>query len=162
MKSTLSVVLLLAIFTQSGLTQEAKKEKPNRKEQNKKITEEVQALYRQWDAAFNAKYANGIANLYNVKTDTMYGDGVRHRSRKEIAKYFREEFKREPNAQQKITEVELQILSPRLVVESGVWQVTGVKDESAPSSGRYSAIWAKKKGKWQIVHDRAWNAPIEN
>ena len=161
MRSILSAVLLLAVFTQTGLAQEAKKEKPNREEQNKKVLEEVQVLYKQWDTAFNAKDAAGIAKLYNAKSDAMFGDGVRHRSRREIAKYFREEFKKEPNTQQKLTEVELQILSPRLVVETGVWQITGASDESAPSSGRYAAIWAKKKGKWLIVHDRAWNVPIE-
>ena len=161
MKSALSVVLLLAIFTQSGLAQEAKKEKPNREEQNKKVMEEVQGLYKQWQAAFNAKDAAALSKLYNVKTDVLFDDDVRRRSRKEMAKYFREEFKNKPNVKQTLTEVEYQILSPRIVVETGVWQNMGGTDESAPSGGRYAAIWAKKKGKWVIVHDRGWPVSTE-
>ena len=161
MKSALSIVLLLAIFTQSGLAQEAKKEKPNREEQKKKTLEEVQKFAKQWQTAFNAKDVQSLSKLYDVKTDVLFDDDVRRRSRKEMAKFFKEEFKAKPNMKQATTEVEFEILSPRFVVETGVWQNLGATDESGPNRGRYSAIWAKKKGKWVIVHDRAWPVSTE-
>ena len=88
-------------------------------------------------------------------------DDVHHRSRKSLLKRFEEEFGKDGAVQQEITEVDRKILSPRIVVETGVWKNTGSTDKTRADRGRYSCILVKKKGKWLIVQDRGWAQPAK-
>ena len=125
----------------------------------KTIIGELEAALRQWEASFNAQDAVALAKLYDVNTDVIYDNDVHHRSRKSIQKQFEERFRKESDLKQKITQVERKILSRRIAIETGVWQIMGDTDPSRPTRGRYSSTWMKKKGKWLIVHDRGWDVP---
>jgi uncharacterized protein (TIGR02246 family) len=125
----------------------------------KKILAEVEAVLRQWEAAFNAHDAVALSKLYDVKTDVIYDDDVHHRGRKAMQQHFAELFGKQSKVQQTITDVERKVLSRRVVIGTGVWKIVGDSDPTHPTRGRYSCTWMKKKGKWLIVHDRSWGVP---
>ena len=125
----------------------------------KKILAEVEAVLRQWEAAFNAHDAVALSKLYDVKTDVIYDDDVHHRGRKAMQQHFAELFGKQSKVQQTITDVERKVLSHRVVIGTGVWKIVGDSDPTHPTRGRYSCTWMKKKGKWLIVHDRSWGVP---
>ena len=161
MKTNVTVVLIFACLATSALAQDANKKKAAKKAQRDKILVEVTDVLEQWKTAFNAKDAEALSKLYDLKADVIYDDDVHHRSRKSLLKRFEEEFGKDGAVQQEITEVDRKILSPRIVVETGVWKNTGSTDKSRADRGRYSCILVKKKGKWLIVQDRGWAQPAK-
>tara|TARA_B100000029_G_scaffold276302_1_gene270899 strand:- start:246 stop:1682 length:1437 start_codon:yes stop_codon:yes gene_type:complete len=126
----------------------------------KQINKEVDAVLIAWEKAFNAKDADRVISLYAERFDVIYEDDVRHRTRKSLKNHFEKRFKEEPNRKVAITDVERLIVSPTLVIESGVWANTGGTDSSRPTRGRYSCTLQKVNGTWLVIHDRSWGMPL--
>ena len=161
----MKIITLLAIsgvLIASGFSQNAAESKSLTKTEKAQISKEVDSALRLWEKAFNAKDPIALSNLYDLNTDVIYDDDVHHRSRQSMLKQFQENFRKEPNVQQKITEVLRTILSAHVVIETGVWENTGASDLSHPPRGRYSCTWMKKAEEWLIVHDRGWAMAKEN
>jgi len=161
MKKTIILALSGVLFA-NGFSQETVQRKLLTNAEKAQITEELKLTLNRWEKAFNAKDTVALANLYDPNTDVIYDDDVHHRSRESMLKHFQEHFEKEPNLQQKITEVERTFLSAQLVIETGVWENAKASDISRPSRGRYSCTWMKKGQEWLIVHDRAWAMAKEN
>ena len=64
------------------------------------------------------------------KTNVIYEDNVHHKTRKSLEKRFEKQFKDEPNLQAIMTDVERLIVSPTVVIETGIWSNTGANDSS--------------------------------
>ena len=123
------------------------------------INKELEVVLREWEKAFNAKDTARVVKLYAEPTDVIYDDNVHHRTRKSLQKSFAKRFKEEPKLKSVITDVERLIVSPTLVIETGIWANTGAIDSSRPTRGRYSCTLQKIHGKWLIIQDRSWAMP---
>jgi ketosteroid isomerase-like protein len=158
----ITLLAISGVLIASGFSQNAAESKSLTKTEKAQISKEVDSALRLWEKAFNAKDPIALSNLYDLNTDVIYDDDVHHRSRQSMLKQFQENFRKEPNVQQKITEVLRTILSAHVVIETGVWENTGASDLSHPPRGRYSCTWMKKAEEWLIVHDRGWAMAKEN
>tara|TARA_B100000029_G_scaffold483049_1_gene533880 strand:- start:213 stop:479 length:267 start_codon:yes stop_codon:yes gene_type:complete len=70
--------------------------------------------------------------------------------------HFSRQFKNEPQLKKRFSELQRVFLTPSIVVESGRSHITGWRDKSNPTHGRYTAVYMKKGAKWLIVYERAW------
>ena len=155
MRQVLCSLMLLAVSTSFAWSQDRAAADENTKQINRELDEAL----RQWNKAYNAKDASGLAGLYFAKADALF-QGVRLRSRQAVQNHFAEEFKKEPGTRASTTDVERLVLSPTLVIESGIWAITGGVDSSRTTRGRYSATLQKINEKWLIVHERGWEMPL--
>ncbi len=153
------VVLLLVLTTTNGYSQETARKRDQGEIHTEQISKELDVALQQWEKAFNAKDAAAVAQLYAKKTDVIYEDNVHHKTRKSIKKRFETQFKKEPQLRAIITDVERLIVSPTVVIETGIWANTGAIDSSRPTRGRYSCTLQKSEGQWLIIQDRSWAMP---
>jgi len=152
-------LLLLVIATSTYVSLGTGGAVANENAPNDQVNKELEVVLREWEKAFNAKDTARVVKLYAEPTDVIYDDNVHHRTRKSLQKYFEKRFKEEPKLKAVITDVERLIVSPTLVIETGIWANTGVKDSSRPTRGRYSCTLQKIHGKWLIIQDRSWAMP---
>ncbi len=152
-------LLLLITATATYVSQGTGSAVANDNAQEEQINKELEVLLREWEKAFNAKDAARLATLYAERIDVIYEDNVHHRNRKSLQKSFQKQFKEEPNLKTVFSDVERLIVSPTLVIETGIWANTGAVDSSRPTRGRYSVTLQKIQGKWLVVHDRSWAMP---
>lgn len=159
-RSAASLLLLAVIvITTNGISLGSAKTVADDGALKAQVNKELEVVLREWEKAFNAKDAARVVTLYAEQTNVIYEDNVHHRKRKSLQKRFETQFKEEPQLQCIITDVERLIVSPTLVIETGIWTNTGAKDSSRPTRGRYSCTLQKMKGKWLIIHDRSWAMP---
>ncbi len=152
-------LLLLALTATNGFSADSTKQGAEGESQVGQINKELDAVLQKWEKAFNAKDAAGVASLYTKKTNVIYEDNVYHKTRKSLEKRFEKQFKDEPKLQATMSDVERLIVSPTVVIETGIWSNTGANDSSRPTRGRYSCTLQKFGGQWLIVHDRSWAMP---
>ena len=152
-------LLLFAAATTTFLSQSSGQAVAQDAALKDQVNKELEVLLREWEKAFNAKDAARLVPLYAERIDVIYEDNVHHRTRKSLQKSFEKRFKEEPRLKAIITDVERLIVSPALVIETGIWANTGAIDSSRPTRGRYSVTLQKIHGKWLIIHDRSWAMP---
>ena len=157
MKRIGMVMLLLTAIAITGLSQDSGKQAVEiTTEQKARINKELNAAVAQWDKAAAAKDPEGIAKLYDINADVIHHNDIHHRTRTSLRRQFSEQFKNEPNLKKRFTGHERIFLTPNTVVESAETHITGLRDKSSPTQGRYTAIYTKKNGEWLIVYERAW------
>lgn len=157
MKRTVMVMLLLTALAITGLSQNSEQQTVEvTTEQKSRINKELDAVVAQWEKAAAAKDVEGLAAIYDLNANVIYYNDIHHRTRTAVSKHFSEQFEKEPALKKRFSDIERIFLSPNIVVESAQTHITGWSDNSSPTQGRYTAIYMKKKGKWLIVHERAW------
>jgi len=152
-------LFLFALTTTNEFSAESTSQGAEGEIQAGQINKELDAVLQKWEKSFNAKDAAGVARLYAEKTNVIYEDNVHHKTRKSLEKRFEKQFKDEPNLQAIMTDVERLIVSPTVVIETGIWSNTGANDSSRPTRGRYACTLQKSGGQWLIIHDRSWAMP---
>ena len=127
------------------------------------LKDAIQALEKQWSAAFLAADAAAISNLYTEDAASIQPSGDWHRGRAAIAEMMQPQFDSATfTAREDLTE-EVIPVGPDYVFEVGKYSSTGTakaggKDVSA--TGRYVVLWRKDAdGVWRIHRDLGADAP---
>ena len=149
----LALSLLLTILNVSVcLSQEAA--------EKARINQELDAALAGWSKAFNARDAAAVAKFYTENADVISPENVHLQGRKALQKHQEKQSKSEPDMRTRISDVVRNILSPTTVIETGIWELEGVRDASRARRGRYTCTLIKQNGKWLAVHERGWPMPL--
>lgn len=113
----------------------------------------IRARVKQYEAAYNAGDADGVAAIYAVNGTHTYVFGVTHRGRVEIAKGLREQFAGPAKGtRMTITPLNIRALTPTVAVEEASFSMAGLKDaggaELQPVKGFCLAVYQKESGQW--------------
>jgi hypothetical protein len=121
-------------------------------------TSELDEVAKKYTAAFNNHDPDALSKFYAKKTDVIHGDNVPRKSRREMRDAFAAYFKENPDVKASYTEIVRTTLTPKIVIESGVWQDSGVAGGKT-ERGRYSAVFKKVNGTWLTIYERGWKTP---
>ena len=119
----------------------------------------IRQLYVNYDAAWNAADAHGLAQLWADDADHMEPDGRIIRGRAAVQQLFTDRFAADlkgTRSQQTIESV--RFVTPDVAVVDASYEVTGMHPSDGTDlpaiHGRYVDIWLKHAGKWRIAADR--------
>ena len=128
--------------------------------QEEAINSQLDVILKRAKKLFNNHDAEGISKLYAEETDVIHAGDKPRESRKQMQEAYADFFKTNPSVRTKYTDAVRTILTPDIVIESGVWEDSGKSEtEAETESGRYSTVFKKTDGKWLIVYERAWKNP---
>jgi uncharacterized protein (TIGR02246 family) len=123
----------------------------------------IQAREKEWSAAFLARSATGIANLYTddaVQLQPVASDD--HRGRDAITKATQAQFDTLTTVTTREDITEEVIAAGPYVVEIGRYTFTGTTIANKPvaAEGRYRVLWQKDAdGAWRLLRDIGSAAP---
>jgi uncharacterized protein (TIGR02246 family) len=121
----------------------------SRPEDEKAIRDLVDAFTK----AFNAGDAKSIGTLFAEDADVVDEKGNSVRGREGITELFTGTFGANPGARIEVTPEALRFLGPDTAMEEGRSKMTPAKGGS-PEFSRYSALYAKRNGRWLQTHIR--------
>ncbi len=127
------------------------------------LKDAIQALEKQWSAAFLAADAAAISNLYTEDAASIQPSGDWNRGRAAIAAQMQPQFDSATyTAREDITE-EVIAVGPDYVFEVGQYRSAGtakVGGKEISATGRYVVLWRKDAdGVWRIHRDLGADAP---
>ncbi len=139
-------VIGLAVFLAPLLLAEDKAKSPDEKA--------IDALIAGWIAAHNKGDAKALSKFYAPDADVVGIDGRIVKGRDAISTLYAKVFAQLPGNKATISLTSRRFVSPDIDIDDGTWKVTGILPKGAPSKGRYTTIFKKRNGKWQILCDR--------
>ena len=114
----------------------------------------IDALIAKWIVAHNKGNANALSKFYAPDADVVGIDGRIVKGRNAIRTMYAKVFAQLPGNKATISLTSRRFVSLDIVIDDGTWKVTGVLPKGAPSKGRYTTIFKKRNGEWQILCDR--------
>ena len=142
--TAISVAILL--LTPLLLAQEERAKSPDEKA--------IDALIADWLSAHNKGDAKNLSRFYAPDADLVGIDGRVVKGRNTIRTMYAKVFEQLPGNKATIALTSRRFVSPDIVIDDGTWKVTGVLPKGVPSKGRYTTVFKKQNGTWQILCDR--------
>lgn len=99
-------------------------------------------------AAYNAGDAKTLAALWAEQGELISADGSRWEGRQQLEQLFAADFSATPGSKIEIDEIEIELFSPRIAIETGVARV--LDPNSTPSDTKYRAVHLKTAEGWKI------------
>ena len=115
----------------------------------------VDALIADWIATHDKGDAEALSKFYAPDADFVGIDGQMVKSRNTIRIMYAKVFAQLAGNKATISLTSRRFVSPDIVIDDGTWKVTGVLPKGAPSEGRYTTVFKKRDGRWQILCARS-------
>ncbi len=112
--------------------------------------QKLRAACQAYVKAVNADDATAVAKLWAEDADYVNDSGEKYKGRTAIEKLFKDQM---PNMKGKKFSFETQSLkfvAPGVAIEDGIGKYTSGDDEDKQPGSRYSAVWVRKDGNWQL------------
>lgn len=109
-------------------------------------------------AAYNAGDAKALAALWSEQGELISSDGSRWEGHQQLEQLFAADFSTTPGSKIEISEVEIELLSPRIAIETGVARVVDPNGE--PSDTKYRAVHLKTPEGWRIESVKEAEVPL--
>ncbi len=114
----------------------------------------IDALVENWVAAHDKGDAQALGKLYAADADFVGIDGTVIKGRDVIVALYTNVFAQLQGNKAKVSLTSRRWLAPNIVIDDGTWKVLGVLPKGAPTSGRYTTVFRKQNGQWQILCGR--------
>lgn len=101
-------------------------------------------------AEFNAKNANAFVGRFLPNAEYELNTGEVFVGHDAIHEYFSSSFAEFPNAQAKIKESKIRLISLHTAIEEGAYSISQ-SAEAAPFDSHYIAIWTSSEGHWLLA-----------
>ncbi|MBL8796802.1 MAG: SgcJ/EcaC family oxidoreductase [Planctomycetia bacterium] len=105
-----------------------------------------------YSAAFNKGDVPGVLAYWTVDADFVDEDGKLHKGREALTALFKSAAVDLKGHQLKLHTKSLRFLKPDVALEDGEAEMKGPDGET--NANRYTAVWVKADGKWQIASAR--------
>jgi uncharacterized protein (TIGR02246 family) len=115
--------------------------------------EAIRKTGQDFEAAYSARNAEALANLYTADGEIVDLEGNVVRGRAAIAQGFRKIFDEQPNGKMTITITSIRLVAPEVAVEDGTTRTVPASNQP-PIYGRYVAVHAKQDGQWRVASVR--------